>query len=370
MDDLYAIAPAPRHSDEFVQLTAGTASKYPVFEKHILNLGTLLYNGQKIPIDENFYSIMERNFRNGVCDTVSVPKVNGKNQHVEDPDLNIGKVIGLARRGEKIVVRFEARDEDAAKKIGKTYLGASAFFSTNYTDTHTGKKVGPTLLHVAVTNRPHLTHLDDYQEVLLSRVDDSNSKAVVLTANTKETNQMDLEELYTALKVDHGIDVPELQSRLVTAEGEAEKAVALSSQIISDLADAEFVALSADDAPSYEDVKAAIDGAREEIVRLSAQVNEIAEEKVLAEATARVEKLIDDAFIPADKKDVYVRLAMQDPETYAALVPAEALVELSAENGSSEDTTPPGDSSEEEKVQEDLARILSMPGFSFSTTNS
>lgn len=365
MEDLYAIAPAPRRSEDFVQLSAGSATKYPVFEKHILNFGTLLYNGRKIEIDDTFYSIMERNFQDGICDTVSVPRVDSKNQHVEDPDRNIGKVIGLSNRDGKIYARFEARDLEAAKKIGKTYLGASALFSTNYTDTHTGEKVGPTLLHVAVTNRPYVTKLEDYEEVMLSRVDDSSVKAVVLTANYKETTTMDLEELFTALKVDHGIDVPELQARVKTAETESEKAVALSSQIISDLADAEFVALSADATPTYEDVKAAIDGAREEIVNLSAQITEANEAKARSEAEAKVQKLVDDAFITEDKFDVYVKLAMTDPETYEALVPAEALVSLSAEEGTTEVTEPPA-ASKEDEYKEDLERILSMPGFSFS----
>ena len=363
MEDLYAIAPAPRNSEEFVRLS-GAGAKYPVFKKHILNIGSFMYQGRKINIDEDFYNLMEKNFRDGVCDTVSVPKVDKNNQHVEDPDLNIGKVIGLSREGNKIYARFEVRDPEAVPKIGTKYLGASALFATNYTDTHTGKKVpGPTLLHMAVTNRPHLTHLDEYESVLLSRVDDSRGKAVILTATDKETNTMDLDELFTALKVDHGIDVPALQSRLADAETQVESAVALSGQIVRDLVDADFVALSADADPTYDEVKAAIDGAREEIVRLSAQIAEINEETALNEASAKVQKLIDDAFITEDKREIYVKLAMTDPETYEALVPAEALVALSAESGTSEDTAPPA-LSENEAADAELERILGHLNFS------
>lgn len=355
--DLYAIAPAPSDSDDFVELS-GTRSKYRVFRKHILNMGPLYYEGKTINIDEDFYNNLETNLKNQVC-IPSVPKVNDKNQHVEDPDLNIGKVVGLSRRGDKIYADFEARDPEAAKKLGddKTYLGASAFFSTNYTDHRNNTRVGPTLLHVAVTNRPYVTALEDYEEVYLSEVDDSSGEAVLLTATPKENHKMTRDELFAALKADYDIDVPELQVRADDAEKRAESAVALSAAIYSDLVDAEFVALSdSDDAPTYEDIKTAIDGIKEERVALSAQIAEMNEAQARSEADAKVQKLIDSAFITEEKREVYVKLAMNDIETYEALVPQEALVKLS-EDGTSTDTAPAPEA-EEAVTEAELARIL------------
>jgi hypothetical protein len=355
--ELYGIAPAPSDSDEFIELS-GKKSNYRVFRKHILNFGQLHYEGKTIDVDEDFYAHLSENLKNGVC-VPSVPKVNGKNQHVEDPDNNIGRVIGLSRRGDKIYADFEARDPDAAKKLGdtKTYLGASAFFSTNYTDRRSNKRVGPTLLHVAVTNRPYVTALEDYEEVYLSEVVDSSGEAVLLTATPKENRKMTRDELFAALKADYDIDVPELQVRADDAEKRAESAVALSAQIYSDLVDAELVALSdSDDAPTYEDIKTAIDTAREERVALSAQIAEMNEAQARSEADAKVQKLIDGAFITEDKREVYVKLAMTDNETYEALVPEEALVKLS-EDGTSTDTAPAPEG-EEAVTESELARIL------------
>jgi len=274
--------------------------------------------------------------------------------------------LGSPGRDGKIYARFEARDEEAANKIGKSYLGASAFFHLNYQDTATTQRVGPTLLHVAVTNRPYVTNLEDYNEVLLSRGADSNDEAVVLTAATKETDKMTLEELYTALKVDHDIDVPDLQKRAKTADA----AVALTSKIRADLISAELVALSADQSEddvlnSYDDIKGAIDAAHDEIVSLSAQVQEMTEAQAREEAEAKVQKLVDDAFIAEDKVKAYVKLALNDPETFDDIVPGAPIVALSNEDGTSEDTNA-SEPTTEDLDKEAIDRITSYEGFNFN----
>lgn len=358
----YAIAPNPVDSDAFVELSAPKGSKFRVFEKHILNMGTFHYNGRIVQIDDDFYNKMVSNFERGVGGPVSVPKTDDRNQHNDALDNNVGQVVGLSRRGGKIYARFEARDEMAADKFGKIYLGASAFFHMNYPLQDTGERVGPTLLHVAVTNRPHLSSLDSYQEVFLSRVDDSMDEAVVLTAANKENEPMTLDEMLTTLKVDHDIDVPELQERAK----QGDKAIALTAQISQTLVDNDLIELSSTDDLNFEAIEKAIVDARGEIVSLSAQVEEMNTAQARAEAEAKVQKLVDDAFITEEKAEAYIKLSMSDPEAFEAIIPEEAFVRLSAETGTEEDSTPP-EVSDEDKVQADIDRITSYEGFDWKS---
>ena len=80
--------------------------------------------------------------------------------------------MDIQREGDKVYTLLDIRDPAAAEKMGKTLLGASAFLHMDYTDTRTNKKVGPTLLHTCVTNRPYVTDLDDYEEVVAATADD------------------------------------------------------------------------------------------------------------------------------------------------------------------------------------------------------
>ena len=119
------------------------------------------------------------NFTDGVADIVQVPKVDGQNKHTEDPDRNIGEVVDLKRRedgGLDAIIDVRTADTE---KIGKTLLGASAMMHMDYTDTRTGSRMGPTLLHTAITNRPYITGLDDFQEYVAASADTSDDTEVV-----------------------------------------------------------------------------------------------------------------------------------------------------------------------------------------------
>src|SRR5437773_629317 len=161
MGDECYIIPSPAGSGTYTpvdEVPAALARQRKVqgklFEKHILNYGPLIHpkTGGTITIDDAFVRSMQDNFAKGVCDIVQVPLANDQNEHVEGPAANLGEVVGIKSRDNKVYALLDARQD--ADKFGKTYLGSSAFLSTNYTDSSTGKKAGPTLLHVAVTNRP------------------------------------------------------------------------------------------------------------------------------------------------------------------------------------------------------------------------
>src|ERR1044072_4503734 len=170
----------PSDGDGYVELARTKQGR--LFRKHILNKGPLLHptTGATISIDDKFVSTLTKNFNDGVCDIVQVPLANDKNEHSEDPMRNIGEVIGIEAKDDKVYAVIDARDAPAADKLGKTLLGASAMLHLDYTNTKTGQKVGPTLLHTCVTNRPYVTGLEDYKEIVAA-TSDTSQRAVLLT---------------------------------------------------------------------------------------------------------------------------------------------------------------------------------------------
>ena len=248
-DDLRYIVPAPAGdtyqpvADVPLALARSRRVQGQLFEKHILDKGVLLHpgTGERINIDDEFVAAMQHNFAQGYCDIVQVPLANDDNKHVESPAANLGEVVGIRERDGKVYALIDARRD--ADRFGKTYLGASAYLSTNYTDTKTNNKVGPTLLHVAVTNRPYVTGLEDYKEVLAAS-DDSTGDVVVLTPAPEEVVPLTREELLAALKNEHGIDVAALQA--AAAAPPAPDTAALSAALVTALTDAGVVQLSKD----------------------------------------------------------------------------------------------------------------------------
>lgn len=165
------IFPAPGYTEGYIELARSPTGR--VFTKHILTIGRPFVHpktGKPLTVDEAWFTRMKRNFDDGVS-IVQVPLVNDRNEHPaaghEDPLRNAGEVIGLERDGDKVLAVLDIRDPDVADKIAsKTILGASAMMHMDYKDSASGVRRGPALLHCAITNRPHLVDLDDYQEVV------------------------------------------------------------------------------------------------------------------------------------------------------------------------------------------------------------
>lgn len=344
--DGFAIVPPTRGGEGFVELARSRQGR--VFEKQILNYGPLLYPGVKggrVTIDDAFADTLITNFANKVCDIVQVPVAGDRNEHSEDPNRNIGEVIGLTKRNGHIYAHIDARDEIAASKLGKTLLGASAMLHLNYADTRSGNKVGPTLLHVAITNRPYVVDLEDFTELLVASAD-GMADAVVLAAPTRK-DAMTLDELLAELKADHGIDVPALQ----------EQAVALSNVVTEALTMTGLLTLSnAGDKVTTEDMVAAITTAGEQIVSLSAENEDLKEATRNGEATVRVDALVRTGHILPKNKDAQVELLLTNPALFDALLPEQPLIRLSHEEGTEPvDETPAGD------VTTEIARLSGSP---------
>ncbi len=386
--ELYIV---PAHGDGtgdgYVELARTKQGR--LFRKHILNKGPLLHpvTGDEITIDDTFVSTLTKNFKDGVCDIVQVPLANEKNEHSEDPARNIGEVIGIEARDDKVYALIDARDDGAAGKLGKTLLGASAMLHMNYTDTKTGKKVGPTLLHTCVTNRPYVTGLEDYEEIVAA-TSDTSQRAVLLTPapapagtaqqtvpageptaepsaepnaaketddmgeapNTTETPaKLSLEEMLTALKTDHNIDVSALQAK--AAEGE--QAASLSQALTKALTDSGVVKLTAaETTPSTEDVVGAVAELAGNNVKLTDRVNKL--ERADAEKT--VDALVKSGHVMPKQRNAMVELKLTNPAMYEDLVPAEPLLKLTAEAG----VTPPQDSAHTKDIDAEVARLSAL----------
>lgn len=316
----YAIVPSQR--EDFVELARSKSGR--LYRKHILSTGPLRHPRTKkvLDISDETLSTLVRNFQDQVVDIVQVPLAGPRNEHTEDPTRNIGEVVGLEVEDGKLYSVIDARDEEHAAKLGKTLLGASAMIDMNYENARTGEKVGPALLHVCVTNRPYVTQLEDYQELLAASAD-SNHDAVLLTAVSQEET-MTKDEMIAALRDEHGIDVVAMSA--VVAEAEA--SMALSAELAAAFADADLLELSDGQAPSPQAVLEAVTSMADELVLLS---NELAQTK----AAAVVDELVASGRILPAQRDSYVELSVVNPELFEKMVPETPVVELSHEAGTS-----------------------------------
>lgn len=324
--DQFAIVPGPRRG-QFVELSRSRQGR--VFRKQILRYGELRYPdapGGRVLVDDAFADKLIANFTNGVCPIVQIPKVDGRNQHTEDPDRNIGEVINIGKDAAGIYVDMDVRTSDA-DKIGKTLLGTSAMLHLNYTDTRTLQKVGPTLLHNAVTNRPYVTDLDGFEEVIAASQlgADIDTQALVLSPADDEEIEMTLEEMLEALKNDHGIDVGVLQAT-------AESSVALSNKIQEQLVGTGLLTLSTSEQVDADTLIGAVAEAGNRIVELSTKVDDLIKTAAQSAAETEIDKLILSGHILPKKREPQLKLRLSDPETFRALLPEEPIVKLSHEH--------------------------------------
>ncbi len=369
MSDNLAIIPSD--GDGYVSLARTRSGK--LFRKHLLSFGKLRHpaDGSAITIDEAFAKKLKENFDNKVCPIVQVPLANAKNEHTEAPEANIGEVIGLEIKDQKIYGVLDIRDTKHAERIGKTYLGASAMLSLDYTDTKTGDKVGPTLLHSCVTNRPYVTDLNDYEEIVAATTDSSEG-AVLLTTETveqarpeevsKELPEMGddvktepakptLEELLTALKTEHNIDVADLQAK--AAEGT--QAASLTAALTKALTDSGLVKLTnAETAETVatDKVVGAVAELADKNVKLSNRIDELEKR----DAENAVDALVASGHIQPAKRDAFVTLKLSNPTMYDALVPDEPILKLSHEEG----VTPKNDKAHVENIDGEVARFAEL----------
>jgi len=346
-----------------------------LFRKHILNVGRDLVHPAvgRIKIDDAFVTALKTNFTNKACDIVQVPLANDKNEHVEDPDRNVGEVVDIEVKDNKVYAVIDARDPKAVEKFkNKTYIGASAMIAMNYTDTSTTKKVGPTLCHVAVTNRPYITNLEDYEEIVKASADNSE-EAVLLTESAEtvvddnsgsveepeveEPKTMTKEELLAALKDEHNIDVVALQAE-AAKPAETDTTAELSNKLVTALTEAGVVKLTADDAgANVEQVVGAVVELATDNVKLTNRIEALELSNREKDADAEVKAKVAEGFIDPASADAMKELYLSNQDLYTKLLPAEPKVDLSG--------TPVGTSVEEKDetqvdVNAEVARLSAL----------
>lgn len=397
MGQVNVVLPSSGDADtQYVELARTATGK--VYRKQILKMNESFLHpnnkSQKITIDQKFAQKLVDNFKAGYCDTVQFPMVNEKNQHVENPEANHGEVIDLTYDDQGVWAYIDVRKNPEA--IGTTVLGASAMMSLDYEDKSNGNHVGPTLLHVAATNRPYLTKLAPYEAVSLSDSENNdNNYIVMLSENETETqsgsesdneesgsSSMDrLEELLKELSDVYDIDVEALQkaqreaAEASTAEEEA-KAEAKVEEAEGKVEESKEKVEEAKDKAKTEEVKAetkepvaasdselveelvaklssVLKAADPDLITLSDSDVSIADiangvielsnnyktmsntVSTLSRKSAEAE--VDDAvragkILPA-QRTAYVELKLSDEKMYKSLVPETAIVALSNEQG-------------------------------------
>ena len=363
MDGAFII-PAPRGSEGYVELArsakAGTTYRGAHFRKHILNLGTLIHPKTKQPLnlDENWFSQLSKNFDNGACDIVSVPLANAKNEHTEYPLDNTGEVMGVSREGRKVYVDLDVRRPEVAQGLRDgTLLGASAFLHMNYEDTATGQKVGPTLLHSCITNRPHVTGLDPYEEVIAATASDTTGEVVILT-ELEEPPKMDLTkaELIAGLK-EHGIDVEALQATAASA-GDTSALVAALTQAMQGNAQAGELYLTGanGDTVGLREVV----GAVAELAGKVGGLESANEALTLSRAEDEIDNYIAQGRVLPHQRASYLHLRLTNPELMANMLPQKPVVPLNQVAGTSGEPaiqfTQTGD------IDEEVARLTASHG--------
>lgn len=328
-----------------------------LFKKMLFRFGEFAHPGNpayKIKVDQKFYEDLKRNFDNGVCPIVQVPLADSENRHSEAPDRNIGRAVDLTADEEGIYAYLDIRKH--AEDMGSTILGASAKVALNYVDTRNNTRVGPTLLHVAATNRPYLVDLKEYESVSLSTTDDTTNEEILLLTDGEvpdsvEEISMTQEELINEL-LTLGVDVAAGQRALSEVEG----FVALSSVLGEDAAvtpeavASTIVDLTASIASRDEQIAAQEDT----IQKLTAEVQTIN----LSAATAEVEGLIKAGRILPAWKDDMIELSLTDRDRFNIFLLPEDKVDV-GEVGFSH-TQDPHDEAPEVTAQAEGSRIANL----------
>lgn len=345
------VAPNVRGS-EFIELSATT--KKPVrgrlFRKQILHEGSFIHPNnpsKRVVVDRKFAEALVNNFNEGACDIVQVPIVDDKNHHSEDPTRNIGEVVGLSYEpGVGVFADIDARRH--ADDLGDTIIGASAMISMSYRNNLTGEVKSPVLLHVAGTNRPFITNLSGFQEVLSMSDTSTDGDDIVILSEDKGGTAMSKDELIAALR-DYGVDVADLQRRAAAVDDFA----ALSN--IIDTEDANLTLSEVAQATVELDEQRT--ELQNQVASITAQCEELQKERDtlrMSAAETEVDSLISEGRILPKSRDKMIELSVRDRDLFDSLVPDEPIISLSA--GQTHTTYENG--ADEAAVDEEVDRLL------------
>lgn len=352
---------------EYIELARTTKGK--LYKKQILAFGSMAHPkvpGATLDVDEPMVDSLIKNFNDKVCDIVQAPVVGDNNEHTEDPLRNLGEVVDLQKDTDGLYAILDARKKEYADELGSTLIGASAMMHMNYTNTKTGKKVGPTLLHMAITNRPYITNLKDYEEIVAASADTALDADTVLFTpdNSSEDSPMDKDALLAELKDKHGIDVAALQAQVTAppaggetgGDGENKELVQALSAVLKN---AGVVKLSNEDTEeiTISDVASAVVELAEAKVALSGKVETLEAQAQVAKESAtkvEIEQLVQQGKVLPVQKDAMYELALSNRDMFDKLVPENPIISLS-ETGVTTHEQPVN-----EQMQKDIERLAEL----------
>jgi len=126
----------------------------------ILRTGTWDYYGQKMVVTKETLENMVKNFKEGIRPEPPTQLVIDYNHGSEEKDPELSKAAGWLKdlyvEGDKLFM-IPQWTENARNYIqNKEFRYVSPEYAEHYRDKKTGNDVGPTLLAVAITNRPYL----------------------------------------------------------------------------------------------------------------------------------------------------------------------------------------------------------------------
>jgi hypothetical protein len=160
----------PDHEDSegFLELAKSATGR--TFAKHLFTIGRTFSHprtGKPVCFDENAWRSIKANYDRGVLGVPpTVPLANEHNAHDERPERNTGVVTGLERDGNRVIAMLDIRKADIAEQIANGLIGGiSAMVHLDYKDQN-GKSRGPALVHCCLTQRPFLTDLTPFEEVV------------------------------------------------------------------------------------------------------------------------------------------------------------------------------------------------------------
>jgi len=357
------IIPCPRgygdyaelSASDLVELTPRTGRK-PVgtlFRKHILNLGTLIHpkTKEKLTLDEAWFDKVKSNFEKGVCDIAQVPLADAQNKHTEYPLENTGEIVGLERVGNKVYDIIDVRRPDVVQGLrDKTILGASAFLNLDYEDTNTGQRVGPTLLHHCLTNRPYVTGLDDYEEIVAATVAADNEEDVVVLSTEEPEMPLSKEELLAQLKAEHGIDVPALEAALAAKPDLSALTAQLTSALAGTSAEVKLTGAGEDGKVELSDVVGAVAELAQTSVALSSSVQALQRQG----AEREIDGYVQQGRVLPKQRAFFVDLALTNRDGLEVMLPDEPVVKLSNQVGTAGDE---GTASQVGDIDAEVARL-------------
>jgi hypothetical protein len=366
MNDLVYL-PSPK-DDGFVELARVGSGR--IFKKQILPPvgGEFTHPSdktRKVKVTQALVDSLQRNFADSICDIVQVPVCDDKNRHTEDPLRNMGEVIDIQQTDKGTFAVIDARKH--ADELGKTLIGASAMMHLNYEDTKTGEKKGPTLLHVAVTNRPYITQLEGYQEIIAASADNTGEEPVVMMSaatleddeiTTAEEHEMTPEEMIAALKATgySVLTADELAALQVPAAAPTAVPVELSNVLNLSAAEGSDITL--------DDIAAGVVELANNLSAAQSRLDSITEERdalTLSNAETAIDALVAEGRILPHQRDDMLALSVTDHDMFERILPKDAIVELSERGVTTHDPKDTGNSAPVVESYAERANQLQAP---------